>query len=214
MTRKRSIEGVGILRLLNLLAFLPIASRAPLYGRLLFALATDPRVPAARKALLGLAAAYVVSPIDLVPERLPVVGALDDVAVVVLSVDVFLQGLPEELVDEKLAELGIPRSELDADLARVRRLVPKPLRRAAARVPDALQGLADFARDRGLDRRLRALIMQEGRTEGAVEDAGGAAAGGLAAGGLPAGGSAAGGLEQRQGPSIGEGPNMVEGRPA
>ncbi len=201
MAAKRSTEGVGILRFLNLLAFLPIATRAPLYGRLLWALATDPRVPASRKALLGLAAAYVVSPVDLIPERLPVVGALDDVAVVVLSVDVFLQGLPQGLVDEKLVELGIPRSELDADLARVRRLVPKPLRRAVARVPDALQGVADFARERGLDRRLRELMTQE-RPDGVIEQLEAPAGEGPGRDGLSG-----------QGPNP-EGPNVVEGRPA
>lgn len=141
-----------------MLAFLPLASRAPLYGRLLWALATDPRVPASRKAMLGLAAAYVVSPLDLIPEGIPVVGALDDVAVVVLAVDLFLEGLPREIVREKLDEIGIPPDELEADLRKVRRLVPKPLRRAAARLPDALDGVAQFARERGLDRRLRELL--------------------------------------------------------
>jgi len=150
--------GFGVIRALNLLAFLPIASRAPLYGRLLWALARDPRVPASRKALLGLATAYLVSPIDLVPERVPIIGRLDDVAVVVLAVDVFLSGLPSGLVREKLEELGIPPEELESDLQRVRRLVPRPLRKAVARIPDALEGVADFARERGLDRRLRELM--------------------------------------------------------
>ena len=147
-----------MLRALNMLAFLPLASRAPLYGRLLWALAADPRVPASRKAMLGLAAAYVVSPFDLVPERVPVIGALDDVAVVVLAVDLFLDGLPAGLVGEKLDELGIPRQDLERDLQRVRRLVPKPLRRAMARIPDAIEGLSGFAREHGLDRRLREIM--------------------------------------------------------
>jgi uncharacterized membrane protein YkvA (DUF1232 family) len=155
---KRSKSRFGVIRALNMLAFLPIASRAPLYGRLLWALASDPRVPNSRKALLGLAAAYVVSPVDIIPERIPVVGALDDVAVVVIAVDLFLDGLPPSLVREKLDELGIPAGELEADMQRVRRLVPGPLRKAAARIPDAIEGVADFARERGLDRRLREVV--------------------------------------------------------
>ncbi|HUG46811.1 MAG TPA: YkvA family protein [Candidatus Limnocylindria bacterium] len=147
-----------MIRALNLLAFLPVAGRAPVYGRLLWALASDPRVPASRKALLGLAAAYVVSPVDLIPDRIPVLGALDDVAVVVLAVDLFLDGLPRSLVNEKLNELGIPAEELDADLRRIRGLVPAPLRKAMARIPDALEGVASFARQRGFDRRLRELV--------------------------------------------------------
>ena len=41
---------------------------------------------------------------------MPLFGGLDDVLVVVLAVDAFLAGLPPELIDEKLDELGIPRA--------------------------------------------------------------------------------------------------------
>src|SRR5438128_6243538 len=44
----------------------------------------DPRVPAGSKALLGLAIVWVVSPIDLVPEFLPVIGPLDDAVMAAL----------------------------------------------------------------------------------------------------------------------------------
>jgi uncharacterized membrane protein YkvA (DUF1232 family) len=152
MARSR-ITGV-----LNLLPFLPLASRGPAYGRLLLELAMDPRVPTSRKALLGLAAAYLVSPVDLIPERVPLLGAVDDLAVVVLAVDLFLEGIPASLVNEKLEALGVPRQELDSDLARVRRVVPKPIRAAASRIPDALDGLAAAAQRSGLDRRLRAAV--------------------------------------------------------
>jgi len=151
------------MRTLNLLAFLPLAPRMPLYGRLLWSLATDSRVPSSRKALLGLAAAYVVSPWDLVPDRLPLIGGLDDVVVVVLAVDAFLEGMPAGLIDEKLAELDLPRAELEDDLRRVRRAVPRSVRMAAARVPDALDGIADFVRRSGLERRFREAF--EGRMD-------------------------------------------------
>ncbi len=149
------------MRALNMLAFLPIAGKAPLYARLLLALVADPRVPMARKAMLGLAAAYVASPFDLIPERIPVLGALDDVAVVVLAVDAFLEGLPDGLVREKLDELGVDPSELEADLERVRRSVPRPIRQLAARIPDAIDGVASFAAQRGLERRQRPTIMED-----------------------------------------------------
>ena len=129
--------------MLNLLPFLPLASKAPLYARLLWSLASDPRVPNSRKALLGLAGAYIVSPFDLIPEWIPIVGAIDDVAVMVLAIDVFLEGLPSGLVAEKLVELGIPPDELESDLARVRRVVPRPVRAMAARVPALLDRLAE-----------------------------------------------------------------------
>ena len=156
------------MRTLNLLAFLPLAPRMPLYARLLWALATDSRVPGSRKAILALAAAYVVSPWDLVSDRLPLIGGLDDVVVVVLAVDAFLEGMPASLIDEKLAELDIPRSELEDDLRRIRRAVPRSVRMVAARIPDALDGVAAFVRRSGLDRRFRA--MMEGRVETGMEE--------------------------------------------
>ena len=42
----------------------------------------DPRVPTGSKVLLGGALVWIVSPIDLVPEFIPVLGPLDDVVVV------------------------------------------------------------------------------------------------------------------------------------
>jgi uncharacterized membrane protein YkvA (DUF1232 family) len=149
------------MRTLNLLAFLPLAPRVPLYGRLLISLISDERVPTSRKAMLALAAAYVISPFDLIPDWLPLVGGLDDVVVVVLAVDAFLAGLPPRLIDEKLAELDIPRRDLEDDLQRVRKTVPKPVRDAAARVPDAIEGVAAFVGDLGIEGRLRRLANME-----------------------------------------------------
>jgi uncharacterized membrane protein YkvA (DUF1232 family) len=45
----------------------------------------DPRVPRRAKAAVAFAALWVLSPIDLVPEFLPVIGPLDDVIVVALA---------------------------------------------------------------------------------------------------------------------------------
>lgn len=44
----------------------------------------DPRVPIGSKLLVGVAIVWLVSPIDLVPEFIPVLGPLDDVVVVAL----------------------------------------------------------------------------------------------------------------------------------
>jgi uncharacterized membrane protein YkvA (DUF1232 family) len=47
-------------------------------------LVRDPRVPIGSKLLVGVAIVWLVSPIDLVPEFIPVLGPLDDVVVVAL----------------------------------------------------------------------------------------------------------------------------------
>jgi hypothetical protein len=63
--------------------------------------------------------------------------------------------LPPTLIAEKLDELGIPRSELEEDMRRVRRAVPSSVRAIAARIPDAIDGLAQFIDRAGIEGRLR-----------------------------------------------------------
>ena len=50
-SRKRRALSIG--RVLSLLAFLPVASRAPAYAQLIMALLVDGRMPASRKAMLA-----------------------------------------------------------------------------------------------------------------------------------------------------------------
>ena len=102
-------------------AFLPVASRVPDYARLIGALVIDDRMPADRKVILGAAACYLVLGRDLISDSIPVIGGLDDLVVVVLAVDVFLDGVPPELLQEKLHDLAIERSAFDRDVAQIRR---------------------------------------------------------------------------------------------
>ena len=150
-----------LVRTLNYLAFLPLASRAPAYGRLVLALLADDRVPLARKAILGIAAGYVASPLDLVPETIPVIGAIDDVVVLVFAFEAFLDGLPAGVLEEKLADLDIDPAAFERDRAQVRRLVPRPVRRLAARLPGLLRAAGSAARHAGVDRRVRAWLSME-----------------------------------------------------
>jgi len=118
--------------------FMPLVARAPLYGRLLVELMLDKRVPASRKILIGIAAAYVVSPIDLIPDFIPVISRLDDFAALVISLDLLLEGVPREVMIEKMYKLGIDGRELERDMASVRRFLPAPIRSAALQLPLAI----------------------------------------------------------------------------
>ena len=111
-------------------AFLPLASRAPIYARLFWELILDDRTPAGRKALLAGALGYLVLGRDIIPDYIPILGGLDDLVVVVLAVDLFLDGVPTDVLDEKLDALGIDRRAFTEDVARIRRFTPGPLRRA------------------------------------------------------------------------------------
>jgi uncharacterized membrane protein YkvA (DUF1232 family) len=155
-------RGPGLRRLIAAAAFLPIASRAPLYARLLASLLMDRRTPVSRKAMLGVALGYIVLGRDIVPDGIPVLGQLDDLVVVALATELFLDGLDEALLNEKLEEAGIPRTAYDEDVASVRRLVPGPLRRSARRIPGAIQSMADAIAQSGIPPRLRGWIVGEG----------------------------------------------------
>ena len=155
-------RGAGLRRLIAAAAILPIASRAPLYARLLASLLMDARTPVSRKAMLGVALGYIVLGRDIVPDRIPILGQLDDLVVVALATELFLEGLDEALLSEKLEEAGISRTAYDEDVARVRRLVPSPLRRAARRIPSAIQAVADAISQSGIQPRLRGWIVGEG----------------------------------------------------
>jgi uncharacterized membrane protein YkvA (DUF1232 family) len=60
----------------------------------------DPRVPGRVKAVLLFAALWVISPIDLIPEFLPVIGPLDDVVVVALALRYAVRQVPPEALLE------------------------------------------------------------------------------------------------------------------
>ena len=158
---RRSTSRAAVGRSLTMMAFLPLASRAPLYARLAAALAFDDRMPTARKALLPFAAAYIALGRDLIPDDIPIIGGLDDLIVLVLAVEFFFDGVPEALLHEKLDELGIERAAFENDMAQIRRLTPGPVRRTIRRlsvlVGDARHGLERL----GLGPRIRAWINKE-----------------------------------------------------
>jgi len=146
------------LRSLRWLAFVPVASRVPTYARLIWALAQDPRIPSSRKAILAGAAGYVLLGRDLIPDDIPVLGGIDDLAVVVLAVEIFFDGIPEDILEEKIAELDIDLAAFRRDMAQVRRLTPAPVRRIIRRLPEAFDAADRFVKQSGIGPRVRAWV--------------------------------------------------------
>jgi len=66
--------------------------------------ARDPRVPWLAKLVAGAVAAYALSPIDLIPDFLPVIGYLDDLVIVPLGIMLAVSLIPAELISEFRAE--------------------------------------------------------------------------------------------------------------
>jgi uncharacterized membrane protein YkvA (DUF1232 family) len=62
--------------------------------------ARDPRVPWYAKALAALVAAYALSPIDLIPDFIPVLGYLDDLLIVPAGIVLTVRLIPARLMVE------------------------------------------------------------------------------------------------------------------
>jgi uncharacterized membrane protein YkvA (DUF1232 family) len=60
----------------------------------------DPRVPWYAKGFIGLIVAYAFSPIDLIPDFIPVLGYLDDLVVIPLGVFLALRMIPVQIMEE------------------------------------------------------------------------------------------------------------------
>jgi uncharacterized membrane protein YkvA (DUF1232 family) len=69
-------------------------------ARLAFRLLRDERVPTAVKLVIPATLLYLISPLDLVPDLIPVVGQVDDVMLLLLGVVAFIKLCPAWLVAE------------------------------------------------------------------------------------------------------------------
>jgi uncharacterized membrane protein YkvA (DUF1232 family) len=72
----------------------------PRLAKLIWRLARDPRVPPRSKATLVLLGAYVVSPVDLIPDFIPGLGQLDDIVIAAFALDQIINRIPEHIVRE------------------------------------------------------------------------------------------------------------------
>ena len=118
----------------------------PSYARLVWGLARDARTPVALKAILVAALAYVIAPIDLIPDVVPILGAADDLTVLLLVLDLFISNAPAAVREDHMARAKAGQAVLDADLARVRALLGDRYDRIRDTLPELLDrfgGLRD-----------------------------------------------------------------------
>lgn len=111
-------------------AALMLPNLIKLVGRLL----KDPRVPRRSKVALGLAAAYVASPIDLVPEFIPVVGWADDVLVILFAIDSLIERSGPDVVAEHWDGPGDLLAMIRDVTGVARSIVPKRLTQTLDRI--------------------------------------------------------------------------------
>ena len=87
------------LLLILMLRFLPGILR---FLRLVWRLTFDKRVPLLLRSLVPLALLYTVSPIDLLPDRVPRLGWADDLLVLGLAAVLLTRLAPRRLVEEHM----------------------------------------------------------------------------------------------------------------
>lgn len=108
----------------------------PNLAKLVARLLKDPRVPRRAKITLGIAAAYVASPIDLIPEVVPVVGWADDVLIIMFALDSLIDRAGDDVVEELWDGPGDLLSLVRDVVGLARNFVPKRL----SNVIDRLSG--------------------------------------------------------------------------
>ncbi|MBS3961928.1 MAG: DUF1232 domain-containing protein [Sandarakinorhabdus sp.] len=69
-------------------------------GHMLWIAARDPRTPFVAKVIAGIVGAYALSPIDLIPDFVPVLGVIDDVLIVWFGLTVAVRAVPRPLMAE------------------------------------------------------------------------------------------------------------------
>lgn len=97
--------------------------KLPTYARLVWGIVRDGRTPLPLKALLVGGLAYLLTPLDLVPDALPIIGQADDLTILLIVLDVFVANAPEPVRREHLERARNGTARLDEDLARLRALM-------------------------------------------------------------------------------------------
>ncbi len=80
--------------------FTQVLRHLPNFARLYWRLFRDRRVSILPKVLLVLTLVYVISPFDIIPDFIPVIGEMDDVVVVLSGLWLFIRLCPPDVVRE------------------------------------------------------------------------------------------------------------------
>jgi uncharacterized membrane protein YkvA (DUF1232 family) len=78
----------------------------PHFVRLYWRLFRDRRVSIWPKALLVVGVLYVLSPLDLIPDVVPVIGEVDDLVVLIILCRLFVYLCPPEVVRDHVRRIG------------------------------------------------------------------------------------------------------------
>ena len=66
------------------------------------ALVRDSRLPLSLRLVIPAVGLYLIMPLDIIPDFIPVIGALDDVLIVLVALRLILRSIPADVLDEHL----------------------------------------------------------------------------------------------------------------
>ena len=112
--------------------------KLPTYARVVWGILRDPRTPIGLKGMLAAALAYVVMPVDVIPDAIPIVGHADDLTVLLLVLDLFINNAPPEVRAEHTARARNGTADLDRDLERLRALLGERYEQIRDNLPELL----------------------------------------------------------------------------
>jgi uncharacterized membrane protein YkvA (DUF1232 family) len=125
--------------------FLGVVARIPRYVKMSWALMNDQTVTGRGKAALAGGLAYAISPIDPVPGFIPVIGQLDDLAILLLAVRAALKSAPAEVAERHLQEAGLSWETLERDLVTLRATTIWLMRRGGKLAAQAGRAIVSMA---------------------------------------------------------------------
>ena len=143
-----NLSGMRYMRLARLVWKLPT------YARIVWGLVRDPRTPLPLKGLLAAGLTYVIVPIDLIPDAIPILGQADDLTVLLLVLDLFIANAPADVRAEHSERAHNGTADLDRDLARVRELLGSRYDEIRDRLPALLERYGELRDNRYIKRAL------------------------------------------------------------
>ena len=96
--------------------FAKVLIRMPAYARLGWRLARSGEIPKRHKVGLVGSVLYQLAPVDLVPNIIPVLGQLDDVAILLYGIRSTLRHCPPDLAKRLMTECGVSEAQLNRDI--------------------------------------------------------------------------------------------------
>ncbi len=108
-------------------------SAIPNLTKLAYRLMRDPRLPVKQKAFVGAALAYLVAPVDVIPDFIPLIGRVDDLVILALALNSILEAAGETIVHEHWEGTGDVLDIITGAIEWGASLVPWPVRRTIKR---------------------------------------------------------------------------------